>query len=317
MVRRGKNSLCQKCGLEIFITPDGYKLDFPDNFRPTYSSHSCEPRGYVIEEIKQIESLGNVTLEQPSKIINPYQDELEILNVNSENYNCPHCGFPNKPKLESCERVIRVNESKVIACNGCGMKFFSDRNYDSGEKIYNDENFIEAWNRFDLIPGLRQKNILRGVKVNSEFLENNSEFLSRAKLQIETGKEISKERERLKEIKNEETKKRARERYQLNKEKKKRVIDNQKEKNFQETGFRETNIERGARILRKIALDEKIEVGCIIEIHDGAFRGNCARVIRVNESKEQVTVELENTLDAAVPIELTVRADQVILYDLE
>ncbi|RTZ93635.1 MAG: transcription elongation factor Spt5 [Candidatus Poseidoniales archaeon] len=51
-----------------------------------------------------------------------------------------------------------------------------------------------------------------------------------------------------------------------------------------------------------------IEEGCIVEIHGGAFRGQSARVTRVTESKEEVTVEL---FEAAVPVALTVRADQV------
>ena len=51
-----------------------------------------------------------------------------------------------------------------------------------------------------------------------------------------------------------------------------------------------------------------IEEGCIVEIVGGAFRGQAARVIRVTESKEEVTVEL---FEAAVPVALTVRADQV------
>ena len=51
-----------------------------------------------------------------------------------------------------------------------------------------------------------------------------------------------------------------------------------------------------------------IEEGCIVEITGGAFRGQSARVARVTESKEEVTVEL---YDALVPVALTVRADQV------
>ena len=51
-----------------------------------------------------------------------------------------------------------------------------------------------------------------------------------------------------------------------------------------------------------------IEEGSIVEIHGGAFRGQSARVTRVTESKEEVTVEL---FEAAVPVALTVRADQV------
>ena len=51
-----------------------------------------------------------------------------------------------------------------------------------------------------------------------------------------------------------------------------------------------------------------IEEGCIIEISGGAFKGQSARVVRVTESKEEVTVEL---FEALVPVALTVRADQV------
>ena len=51
-----------------------------------------------------------------------------------------------------------------------------------------------------------------------------------------------------------------------------------------------------------------IEEGCIVEISGGACRGQAARVTRVAETKEEVTVEL---FEAAVPVALTVRADQV------
>lgn len=294
MARRENTSLCEKCGLEIFVTHSGYKLDFPDGIERKYLPHSCDSRRYVIEEIKQRERLEKVPTELPPEIVNPLPDVLEELGNGRENYNCPYCGFPNNPELES-----------VVTCNGCGMEFFSDRDYGGGKEIYNDENFIEAWTRFDRIPGVRQKEIFRELKVDLEFLEKNREFLSRAKLQIKTGKEISKERERLEKIKHEAKKERARERYHLNKEKKKREIEKQKEKNFQETGFRETNKERDDRILRKIATSEKIEEGCIVEICGGAFCGQAARVTRVTESKEEVTVELVEP----IPLALTVRAD--------
>ena len=51
-----------------------------------------------------------------------------------------------------------------------------------------------------------------------------------------------------------------------------------------------------------------IEEGSIVEIHGGAFRGQSARVTRVTESKEEVTVEL---FEAAVPVALPERAAQV------
>ena len=54
--------------------------------------------------------------------------------------------------------------------------------------------------------------------------------------------------------------------------------------------------------------------GQITEIVDGAFRGQAARVTRVTESKAEVTVEL---FEAAVPVALTVRADQLIANDVD
>ena len=51
-----------------------------------------------------------------------------------------------------------------------------------------------------------------------------------------------------------------------------------------------------------------IEEGDIVEIRVAAFKGERARVTNVAESKEEVTVEL---FDAAIPIPMTIRADQV------
>lgn len=51
-----------------------------------------------------------------------------------------------------------------------------------------------------------------------------------------------------------------------------------------------------------------IEEGNIVEISGGAFKSATARVIGVSESKEEVTVEL---FEAAVPVALNIRADQV------
>ena len=51
-----------------------------------------------------------------------------------------------------------------------------------------------------------------------------------------------------------------------------------------------------------------IEVGSIVEIRVGHFKGNRARVTAVSEGKEEVTVEL---FEAAVPIPITMRADNV------
>ena len=60
--------------------------------------------------------------------------------------------------------------------------------------------------------------------------------------------------------------------------------------------------------VERIASRLVIKVSRLTTTHGGAFRGQSARVIRVTESKEEVTVEL---FEAAVPVALTVRADQV------
>ena len=57
-------------------------------------------------------------------------------------------------------------------------------------------------------------------------------------------------------------------------------------------------------------LDPGIVEGSEVEIIGGAFRGKAARVTRITESKEEVTVEL---YEAKVPLALTVLANQVEL----
>ena len=50
--------------------------------------------------------------------------------------------------------------------------------------------------------------------------------------------------------------------------------------------------------------------GDTIELTGGAFKGEKARVIRIDEGKEKITVEI---IEAAVPIPITVSASQVRL----
>ena len=51
-----------------------------------------------------------------------------------------------------------------------------------------------------------------------------------------------------------------------------------------------------------------MEVGDIVELISGPFRGERARIIRLDEGKEEITVEL---FEATVPIPVTVRGDSV------
>jgi len=55
-----------------------------------------------------------------------------------------------------------------------------------------------------------------------------------------------------------------------------------------------------------------IEVGCIVEIISGAFKGEKARVISITESKEEVSMEL---YEADIPMTLNMRGDHVRVID--
>ncbi|MHC1579281.1 MAG: transcription elongation factor Spt5, partial [Candidatus Alkanophagales archaeon] len=57
-----------------------------------------------------------------------------------------------------------------------------------------------------------------------------------------------------------------------------------------------------------------ITEGSIVEIISGPLKGERARVKRVDEVKEEVTIEL---FDAVVPIPITVRGDSVRLLSRE
>ena len=52
----------------------------------------------------------------------------------------------------------------------------------------------------------------------------------------------------------------------------------------------------------------EIERGNIVEITSGAFKGEKAKVIRVDEGKDKITVEI---IEAAVPIPITVNASNI------
>ncbi len=57
-----------------------------------------------------------------------------------------------------------------------------------------------------------------------------------------------------------------------------------------------------------------IEEGNIVEVISGPFKGEKARVQRIDQSKEEVTVEL---FEAMVPIPITVRGDHVRVLEKE
>jgi len=57
-----------------------------------------------------------------------------------------------------------------------------------------------------------------------------------------------------------------------------------------------------------------IKEGMIVELVSGPFKGEKAKVTRIDDAKEEITVEL---LDAMVPIPITVRGEQVRILKKE
>jgi transcriptional antiterminator NusG len=56
----------------------------------------------------------------------------------------------------------------------------------------------------------------------------------------------------------------------------------------------------------------RMNIGDVVELTSGPFRGERARIIRIDESKEEITVEL---FEATVPIPVTVRGDAVKIIE--
>lgn len=52
----------------------------------------------------------------------------------------------------------------------------------------------------------------------------------------------------------------------------------------------------------------KVDIGDVVELISGPFKGEKARVVRVDIKKEEITVEL---FEATVPIPVTVRGDSI------
>jgi len=56
---------------------------------------------------------------------------------------------------------------------------------------------------------------------------------------------------------------------------------------------------------------EKLKPDAVVEIKNGYLKGEKARIIRVNPTKEEVTVEI---LDATIKMPITIKAETVKLY---
>jgi len=73
-------------------------------------------------------------------------------------------------------------------------------------------------------------------------------------------------------------------------------------------GTGEVKIDELIPSLESKPLMKTLKEGLKVEIIQGPFKGEKARIIRVNDTKEEVTVEL---LEAAVKIPVTLKAEQV------
>ena len=72
--------------------------------------------------------------------------------------------------------------------------------------------------------------------------------------------------------------------------------------------------EEAKRFLKPEPIISSIQKGSIVELVSGPFKGERAKVVRIDESREEVVLEL---IEAAVPIPVTVKADQIRIIQKE
>lgn len=74
------------------------------------------------------------------------------------------------------------------------------------------------------------------------------------------------------------------------------------------------SFEEVKKFLKPEPIISSIKEGSIVELVSGPFKAEKAKVIRIGESKEEVVLEL---IEAAVPIPVTVKADQIRIIKKE
>ena len=72
--------------------------------------------------------------------------------------------------------------------------------------------------------------------------------------------------------------------------------------------------EEAKRFLKPEPIISSIQKGSVVELISGPFKGERAKVVRIDESREEVVLEL---IEAAVPIPVTVKADQIRIIQKE
>ena len=71
-------------------------------------------------------------------------------------------------------------------------------------------------------------------------------------------------------------------------------------------------IEQLERFLIPEKMEIKVELGDIVEIIGGPFKGEKGKITRVDETKNEITVEF---LEAAIPIPVTISMNSIRMYE--
>lgn len=79
-------------------------------------------------------------------------------------------------------------------------------------------------------------------------------------------------------------------------------------------GEKKITFEEVKKFLNPEPIISSIQKGSIVELVSGPFKGERAKVVRIDESREEVVLEL---IEAAVPIPVTVQADQIRIIQKE
>lgn len=79
-------------------------------------------------------------------------------------------------------------------------------------------------------------------------------------------------------------------------------------------GANTVSFEEVKKFLKPEPIISSINQGSIVELISGPFKGERAKVVRIDESREEVVLEL---IEAAVPIPVTVQADQIRIIQKE
>ena len=79
-------------------------------------------------------------------------------------------------------------------------------------------------------------------------------------------------------------------------------------------GSSQITFEEVKRFLKPEPIISSIKEGSVVELISGPFKGERAKVVRIDKSREEVVLEL---VEAAVPIPVTVEADQIRIIQKE